>query len=399
MTEYVFPHIETFSDVEFAIDDKYFITVERDTHKIINYLFVAPDVFPDASTELGAMRREFRGLIFDDVGRIIRRPFHKFFNVGEREETLIKNMNITNRPHLMYDKLDGSMIAPYTDGLSIYWGTKLGHTDVARQAEAFVDRSDINYTHFVCDMLEFNYTPIFEWCSRKQRIVLDYSDDQLILTAIRHMHTGEYMSDFDMRLRADQFNIPVCDTLCKDNVLDDQFLIDSKRQEDVEGYVIRFNDGHMVKIKCDWYVRLHKVKAQIAQERGVVELILNGEIDDLKPLMSEEDLERIEKYEQQFSIAYKAAVNNIKLRLSYNEGERITRKDFALNIAPTLQGYETSIIFRLFDDGADVKESDISSLLSEYIKKNCNRMKSFAIMRETPLFSGVDALQTIYLDE
>jgi hypothetical protein len=38
------------------------------------------------------------------------------------------------------------------------------------------------------------WTPIFEWCSKTNLIVLSYESDQLVLTAMRNMKTGRYMS-------------------------------------------------------------------------------------------------------------------------------------------------------------------------------------------------------------
>jgi len=59
------------------------------------------------------------------------------------------------------------------------------------QAEVFIAQNP-QYIDFARDCIGEGYTPIFEWCSNKNRIVLDYPEDQLILTSVRHMITGEY---------------------------------------------------------------------------------------------------------------------------------------------------------------------------------------------------------------
>ena len=52
----------------------------------------------------------------------------KFFNVNEREETLIQHIDFS-QPHLILEKLDGSMITPFEVDSRIRWGTKMGLTD------------------------------------------------------------------------------------------------------------------------------------------------------------------------------------------------------------------------------------------------------------------------------
>jgi len=54
---------------------------------------------------------ECRGIAFDQSGKVISRPLHKFFNVGEKEwlssDSLMKRSDIS----AIFDKIDGSMIA------------------------------------------------------------------------------------------------------------------------------------------------------------------------------------------------------------------------------------------------------------------------------------------------
>jgi len=139
------------------------------------------------------IRRECRGIIFDSkTGDIIRRPFHKFFNAGEREETMLRRINLSQQ-HFILKKLDGSMIVPFrTSDNILRIGTKMGETEVAQQAAQFIFERE-HYQNFIYHCLEQNLSPIFEWVSRKQRIVIDYPEDDLILLAVRHINTGEYL--------------------------------------------------------------------------------------------------------------------------------------------------------------------------------------------------------------
>lgn len=112
---YPFPKIVHLDDVLKAIDGREeFIVADRGDHVIVNYNVGFTDTFPEISDDdpedemiLKALRREARGIIFDkDTGRVISRRFHKFFNVGERPSTEMRNIDIT-QPHVILEKLDG----------------------------------------------------------------------------------------------------------------------------------------------------------------------------------------------------------------------------------------------------------------------------------------------------
>jgi len=67
----------------------------------------------------------------------------------------------------------------------------MGITEVSMQAEEFVAKN-AKYLDFAKWCIEQEITPIFEWCSLKQRIVIAYPEDKLILLAVRCNFTGEY---------------------------------------------------------------------------------------------------------------------------------------------------------------------------------------------------------------
>jgi RNA ligase len=296
---YEFPTINNISDVLPAIEGRDEFTVAvKEGYTVINYNVMMADTF-DCN-----IRRECRGIIFDTAtGDIIRRPFHKFFNVNEREETHDHVIDLS-QSHAILEKLDGSMIAPFIVDGQMIWGTKMGATDVAKPVEAFVEAHS-EYRIYAKFMLSRGYTPIFEWCSRKQRIVLDYSEDQLILTAVRDLVSGRYVSRDLMMINAENYNIPVVRTwdigLEMDNKTMKSFIGYVRDLEDREGFVVRFSDGHMIKLKCDWYVQIHKAKEAILQDRNIVELILDDKLDDIKAHLPAEDRDRLSYFESQIN--------------------------------------------------------------------------------------------------
>lgn len=205
--QYNFPDIEHISEVLKAIEGHQEFTVaDRGNYTIINYNVVTDETFPDIKVSGGTakmraersrinmLRRECRGIIFSNItGKVLRRPFHKFFNVNERTETQLSVLDFTKN-HTVYEKLDGSMICPFFDpnnNNEIYWGTKMCAPDFHELVSNFIADKP-KYLDFACNMLSKNITPIFEYCSRKKKIVIDYPEDNLVLLAMRDMKSGRY---------------------------------------------------------------------------------------------------------------------------------------------------------------------------------------------------------------
>ena len=163
---YEFPEIRHLDDVRAAIEGRdEFIIAERNWGYVVNYLVKMTDTFPPVATELDAIRRECRGMLFHKDGKIMARRLHKFFNVNERDETQMHTIDL-NRPHVILEKLDGSMITPVVTDAGIRWGTKMGITDVGMGAELFVAQHN-NYDQLARECITRGMTPILEWCSRK----------------------------------------------------------------------------------------------------------------------------------------------------------------------------------------------------------------------------------------
>jgi hypothetical protein len=66
----------------------------------------------------------------------------------------------------------------------------------------------IDYFGFCREMIKNQHTPLFEWCSRSNAVLLDYPEDQLTLIAIRNIITGEYVDYQKMIIYASKYKIP-----------------------------------------------------------------------------------------------------------------------------------------------------------------------------------------------
>lgn len=365
---YTFPIINTIDDVLPAIEgDKNFIVAEKDGYTVINYILAGNDTFPDIDSHPhAAMRRECRGLVFYPNGEIMSRPFHKFFNLGEREETQPNNLptNVLS----IQPKLDGSMIRPLFVNGYLRLGTKMGITNVSMQAEEFIADKP-NYLQFMDDFMKSDFTPIFEWCSRKQRIVLDYPEDSLVLLAARNIWSGKYYDTGTLSGRALTYGIPT--NLARIDSIPILNLRDKVSATELEeGVVVTYPSGHKLKIKSDWYVKLHKAKEKIQQEKDILLYILDGTIDDIKPSLLPEDLTKIENFEQEIQDNIKEVSHKIQHLylsvLSLWSDRRPPRKEFALAVFKETPTKYHRFMFLMYD-GKFTMETLVGS-----IKKICS---------------------------
>jgi T4 RnlA family RNA ligase len=346
-----FPTINHIDQIRSAIEGRPELYIaEREFGYVANYMVQMPTTFIDEDPEKQALLRECRGLMFSPEGKVIARRFHKFFNIGEKTETFPENFPFDADRYYLMDKLDGSMITPIPmpDGI-IRWATKMGLTDVAIPAEYFAAANPA-YHKFAAEMIAHNLTPIFEWTSRKQRIVIDYPQDNLVLLAIRENVTGYYCGIEELNEISEFWNIPLVfsDPIRFAHTYDlTKWLEVVGEIENTEGYVIRFNDGRMLKVKTNWYKRLHKAKEGLVHEKNIVEMIVREQLDDLKDALQAEDLAQLEKFETAFIQGLLSVEVDIWDGIWKIKEMCSTKKDFALsmfNVPPY-----ASIIFRMWD--------------------------------------------------
>lgn len=304
--QYKFPVILNIADVLPFIEGKEeFKVMDRGDHLTIDYLFVGPNTFPailtlEEATRENTVLRECRGLIFDkDTGKIIRRGPHKFFNHRERDETSWMDYPTFNSNYVLLEKLDGSLIAPFknSEGRMI-WGTMAGETDYSEFVNAFVAYHP-QYVEVANFLIDNGWTPAFEFCSRKNKVVVDHPVDRLVLHTVRHMISGEYLPIEQVRAFS-AYGVEVVDIIeFEQKGKNDNFAHAFRAQKewvDTEGFIVRFDSGHMVKLKTDWYCNLHGCVTGIRFEKDVVAIIFNNRLDDLIPFLTEDMIERMEEY-------------------------------------------------------------------------------------------------------
>lgn len=294
-----FPQIRTIDDVLPHIEGRdEFVVKSREQFIIVDYVHIESDTFDvDPENPLtGMIRRECRGMLFDKSGKLISRAFNKFFNLNEREETMLENIDFS-KPHRVMTKMDGSMIRPFLLDGKVEFGSMLGLTDWGKHAENWAKNNWTVYQYeLVKEALYRNETPIFEWVSPSNRIVVQYdaSEEGLYYLVSRNNLTGEYIFDQDL---IDNMK----SARNEGTVTSPEDFVDNVRGlQTGEGVVVYFDDGMLLKLKADDYVKAHRALDLTRDDWHIAELILMEEIDDLLPVLNQEARERVDAFETKF---------------------------------------------------------------------------------------------------
>ena len=375
---YEFPTIYSIEQAIAAVDGAdEFVIAEKDGYTIFNYNVVMPDTFPEVETLGDAIRRECRGLVFDSNGEVLSRRLHKFFNVGEKDETQLSALSLFE-PHVILEKLDGSMITPLILDGDVYWATKMGHeTDVAKSASKFVDsvKDTMDYNGLAVLACYHKITPIFEYCSPKHRIVVDYPEEKMVLIAVRDNMNGSYWSYDGIVSWAKLFNVPVVREYPGTPEDMTKLVEMTKGQEEGEGWIVRFGDGHMVKIKSEHYLRIHRTKSDLQYERNLVSLIINNELDDLKGMLPTEDVDKIVEFEREFWGKYFDVLRYLNDVYSYYHQQSNSRAEFADLVLQNRNPLFRGILFGMHDG------KNSNDLLLDTIKKYLTKNVKYENMK------------------
>lgn len=239
-----------------------FLVKRYDNLVAINYLVTLPDSFD-------GIRREFRGITFDErSGAVVSLPLHKFFNVGQKPET--QPDRLRGIPGKVYEKLDGSMIHFFWHDGQLRAATRMG-ADTPHAEDALKLANRLGLVDEICrDVRVHDCTPIFEYVSPTNQIVVHYKKPRLVHLHSRCRRSGKYIPHNRFPDRAQNYPFTF-DELSRH--LD---------RENFEGYVVVLNNGLWVKTKCPWYLTRHRVVDLLMRPAWrVYEAALEGVMDDV----------------------------------------------------------------------------------------------------------------------
>ena len=259
---------------------------------IFNYRLAQYSDFRDNSSF------EVRGLtyVFNSDGTLYKRYLllHKFFNLNQVEETqysLIKDLKIKS----IYNKEDGS-VASF---IRLPNGRVIAKSKMSFDSDQAVGmmrlyNSNKELRDFVNWSLDNDLIAIFEYVSPQNRIVLRYSDEELILLRLRDNKTGEYLdlSNYSDKIGSIRVAPSGVSTL-------DELIELAHSVEDKEGWIVQFENGLFIKIKTSWYCERHGLLTNdLWREHILVNYILDDKIDDILGQIPEEEVESHERIEK-----------------------------------------------------------------------------------------------------
>jgi RNA ligase len=283
----MYPRIENIKDILPYVENKKNIVIKDNGNGTtsINYTTIT-----DSKLFNCHYTRECRGITFDNkTGNIVIRPFQKFFNIGEKPETMPDKLD-WNDVKSITEKIDGSICTTMViDGAVVAKSMSSFDSIHAKRMTEYINKN-WNLVYFCKTSFESGLTPIFEYVAPKFQIVIPYEKEEITLLAIRNMVNGEYINlDLTLPLRSlalDSLNINLLNNYNRLLNGDYSLLQETlQKAKDTEGYVITFNNGQMVKAKTLWYTQLHRCKAMLS-EKNVAEACLTGDIDDIKGMMT-----------------------------------------------------------------------------------------------------------------
>jgi T4 RnlA family RNA ligase len=245
-----------------------------------DYIVMLPDSFMvETDTEEGRrqawIRRNFRGVTFCAYsGRIVSLPLHKFYNINQNEEASFHLHQ--HRQANIYEKLDGSMIHFYLVNGKLVSSTRRSPATLqAKEALSLVE-TDLRLKDLILETIANGMTPIFEFISPRNQIVVRYQQHKLVYLISRNRKTGQYIYETKYPDRASTYEISFGDIF---NYLD--------RQE-FEGYVCHLDNGEIYKVKTPWYVERHRaVDFLMKPLYKLYEVSLDGFMDDLIAIAAE----------------------------------------------------------------------------------------------------------------
>jgi RNA ligase len=198
-----------------------------------------------------------RGLVLDNEGNVVAKPFPKFHNLEEHDPK-----DIPNEPFEVYEKYDGSLgIVFYYKG-DWHVATRGSFTsDQAVKGKEFLNEMSV-LRNYPTTGLNKNWTYLFEILYNDNRIVCEYDFEGLVLLGIYDNDTCEEVSwNEAVKLFALYSDFRIAK---KYNGISDYSILGGMISDDREGYVIRFKNGFRVKIKGDEYKRLHRILTNIS---------------------------------------------------------------------------------------------------------------------------------------
>ena len=300
--------------------------------------------------------RKCRGLIMDLGDRIIANPFSKFFNLGEEGMTM---ENLPPEIPQITEKVSGSLGILYEN---------VGFPAISTRG-SFESSMAVWGTDWLLEkgfgMSDFKkeYTYLFEILYKENKIICDYNVEELVLLAVRHTISGNEIDHIEEAERLGFTPVKLFN-LSLDKAIQ---MLDGMEGEKQEGFVVKYNNGLRIKLKCEDYIRIHRIISGFSRKH-IIEAMENGNAMFLNELPDELHNEA------------KAIINEIKekqqqimrsVKVTAEKAKKLkTRKEQALLI---LESEYPGVSFSLLDGNPENAEKAIWTVIKKKEKRGDKR--------------------------
>ncbi len=237
-----------------------------------------------------------RGLILDtETGDVVARPYPKFFNYGQPEAG--EWPDDTNGMSVQ-EKLDGSLVIVTTHKDELLFASSGSVTSEHSEIfEAYFKEhlSEEQLARFTT--LGETYTMMFEYVSPDNKVVIQYEEPNMIMHgAIVTEQSDDIIKELpydELKAISAEIGVDVIKEYPMETFNDISEYLDT--DPGIEGFVVKFPNGHRVKFKTEEYVRLHNIATGLdlsvdskKLRESLVISVVNQTHDDIIPFLSDE---------------------------------------------------------------------------------------------------------------
>lgn len=301
-----------------------------------------------------------RGLVTDEDGNVVARPFRKFFNMEEGKHTPTEYFKV-------YEKMDGSLGILFNYNGEWVMATRGSFTsDQAVKGMEMLSKYDYNKLHK-------NFTYLFEIIYSDNRIVCSYDYEDVVLLGVINTKQGYEVNlhgDSDMRIQNLVKNLGF-NVVKQYDGISDYSVLKGMVRDDAEGFVVLFSNWDRMKVKGVEYLRLHKIMTNVSTTAIWEVVSSGGNIDDLLKDVPDEFYKKIKDYVKElnytfYSVKEQAGKYFDNLYESY-DGELPVKSEYAKWVKQFPQHIQT-ILFKMYD------RKDYSSYIWKLIKPEFKKL-------------------------
>lgn len=303
-----------------------------------------------------------RGIILYPADkRVVATPFPKFFNVGERMDS------IPSLPFETFEKLDGSLIILFHHKGEWRTATKGSlASDQAKWAAAWIALHDLS-------PLDRDTTYLAEAIYPENRIVVHYQHTGLVLLGA-YRGDGSEVSYDDLLGLGDRLSWRVAKRHSF-TAVSELLALARTLPPSEEGFVLRFSDGLRLKVKGDEYCRIHRMVSRLTPLAMWEAMQAGDDLEAVRRQLPEEFWADFDKITAILQRQIAELIADVKAEA--NAVAHLSDKEVGLRL-DTFPERVRRFIFPYRKSGGDLLSGRTRDLMYRTIRPDANRLEGYA---------------------